>query len=89
MAKAKKQRVTVKPPAEPRSYFSMQVNGHSLSAEMHDSQWCFECQEWPEIATKWNGDTILDNAVADFMTRALAGAVTVRVLAKGVTGGSS
>jgi hypothetical protein len=68
---------------EPESKFEMGVNGHTLKGEKRKGKWRWVCPDWPDLADYYKDDISTDPIVAEFMRRALAGAVKITMLARG------
>lgn len=58
--------------AEKQAHFRMSINGHELIGTQRGGEWTFECDAWPALAKKWNGDTVFTNILDEFMKRVLA-----------------
>jgi hypothetical protein len=85
-ARKPKQKPAPSPPAEPEgtvvvpetdAILEMSVNGHILTGRKAYGAWVFNCDDWPDLAAMHRGDLDPIGVIADFMAKALAGAVAV------------
>lgn len=69
-------------------FLKLELNGHAMIATREAGRgWLFQCPEWPEIAQRYNGAQDAEAAIAEFMTKAFTGAVTIEGLKRIVEGG--
>jgi hypothetical protein len=67
---------------KPDGLLSLSVNGHTVTGEKRDGKWTFHCDSWPALAGKYNGAETTSEILGEFMTRCLAGSITVKQLAE-------
>lgn len=64
-------------PHQPEGWFSITINDQVLKGVKEGGKWTFTCPGWPKLAMGFNGSETAEVIVAEFTTRALAGAVTI------------
>ncbi len=63
-------------PHQPEGRFRILINGQTLEGVKDKGKWTFSCDPWRQMAEDYRGAESAADIVAEFTTKALAGAVT-------------
>lgn len=63
-------------PHQPEGKSRILINGQILEGVKDGGRWTFQCDPWRQLAKDHRGDESAESIVAEFMSKALAGAVT-------------